>query len=105
MTVRSLALLSLAFSAAGCVAHNLRFVAPDTTPSSRYDCGVDQSECTPATHDVPEEATQSGTQFIRLPRQCQGRFNQVLVLDADSSSPRVTVTCAPSENDPNEVMN
>ena len=36
-------------------------------------------------------------QFI-LPSQCAGRIHKIVILDADSSAPRVDVTCAPAES-------
>jgi hypothetical protein len=77
--------------------HHVRMQSPDTAPGARYTCNKQSKECTPATTDVPAELNQSGTTFVNLPRQCQGRINQIVVLDADTSNPQVDVTCAPAE--------
>jgi hypothetical protein len=87
----------------GC-AHHVRLVVPHTTGSGRYDCSADKPVCVPATHDMPADAARSGTAFVVLPAQCHGRIHEVLVRDADSPSPQVTVTCAPIENAPIEEM-
>ncbi len=99
-----LPLLLLAALVSACGGRHLRLVAPDTTAGPRYTCergaaGV----CQAAVVDVPEELNQSGTVFVILPRQCQGRVHQIVVLDAESSTPRVDVTCAPRE-EPLEEM-
>jgi hypothetical protein len=76
----------------------VRLVAPDTTAASRYSCEPgDGKICTPATTDVPSDLNQTHTAFVILPRECKGRFQQIVVIDADSSEPKVDVTCAPEE--------
>jgi hypothetical protein len=101
----SLAVLGLALAAAAGCTHDLRLVVPSTTPGPRYDCSTgDTQHCVPANHDDPSEATQSGTAFVILASQCDGRIQEVLVLDAGSSSPTITVTCAPQENSAKEAM-
>ena len=85
-------------ASAGC-AHNLQLVVPDTTPGASYSC-PGRVACEPASVDDPAAAAQSGTSFVVLARQCNGRIHRILVSDAGSSSPQVTVTCAPVENDP-----
>jgi hypothetical protein len=73
---------------------NLRLAVPDTTPAQRYTCRSG-AECQPASEDVPENP--AGTLFFVLPRECQGRVNQIFVRDAGSSHAELTVTCAPAE--------
>jgi hypothetical protein len=69
---------------------------PATTPGSRYTC-KSMDSCTPATVDVPARLNQSGTTFVALPRQCAGRIHKIVILNADSSTPEIDVTCAPIE--------
>jgi hypothetical protein len=86
--------LLLVVSSLGCARH-VRLTTPDTDPAARYVCG--EGGCQPADVDVPSERNPSGTTFINLPRQCAGRIHQILIVDADSSDPKVDVTCAPAE--------
>jgi hypothetical protein len=95
--VSQLGLGWLLLAAVSCT-RNVRLVVPHSTPSARYDCSAEKKECLPAAHDVPADADRRGTAFVVLPAQCNGRIHEVLVLDADSSNPRVTVTCAALEN-------
>ena len=60
-------------------------------------CSVKGAQCQPATEDVPSDLNPHGTSFVKLPRQCQGRVHQIVILDADSDDPKVDVTCAPIE--------
>lgn len=86
--------LLLVMSAVACARH-VRLTTPDTDPGARYVCGA--GGCQPADVDVPSERNPSGTAFINLPRQCAGKIHQILIVDADSSEPKVDVTCAPAE--------
>jgi hypothetical protein len=79
-----------------CSGQRVRLVAPDTTAGARYTCRADTT-CVPATSDVPEDDNAQGTVFVTLPRECKGRFQQILVIDAGSAKPSVSATCAPPE--------
>lgn len=76
--------------------HHLRLVAPATSPGARYHCGAG-SDCTPAQTQDPAQSAKQGTVMVTLPPNCQGRFNEILIRNADSKTPDVTVTCAPPE--------
>jgi hypothetical protein len=103
-TGRVVFLIVLALLLDACGGQHLRLVSPDSTAGPRYTCEPGEGRvCQPAAVDVPEELNPSGTLFVILPRQCQGRIHQIVVLDAGSSSPRVEATCAPQE-DPLEEM-
>lgn len=80
---------------AACGSSHVRMVNPDTTGSGLYAC--DQNACRPSDVDDPAMFNQSGTQFVRLPRECKGRVNEVFVQNANSSAPQVYVRCAPAE--------
>jgi hypothetical protein len=79
---------------AGCATQHVRLAVPDTTPAQRYTCRPGKA-CEPASTDVP--ANPAGTLFFSLPRECRGRLSEIVVHDAGSSEPRVTVVCAPAE--------
>lgn len=85
----------------GCSRH-VRLESPDTSPGARYTCSS-QAPCQPANVDVPAELNRSGTVFVILPRQCEGRIHRLVIINADSSEPEVDVTCAPPD-EPIEPM-
>jgi hypothetical protein len=92
------ALSVLAALLGACGGRQVRLVSPDTTAGARYTCAPGEGGvCQPATVDVPEELNPSGTIFVILPRECQGRIHQIVVIDAGSSTPKVDATCAPQE--------
>ena len=101
VVVRSAASLALSW-AFGCSAHHVRLTTPDTDPGARYVC-LGEGPCQPADVDVPSERNRSGTKSITLPRECAGKIHQILVIDADSSEPKVDVTCAPQEEPIDEM--
>jgi hypothetical protein len=80
----------------GCTGRHVRMISPATSPGARYTCAP-AGECKPATVDVPSRLNPSGTKFVVLPRQCAGRIHQIVILNAQSSTPEVDVTCAPLE--------
>jgi len=82
----------------GC-SHHLRLAAPATSPGARYTCDKGTTPCSPAVEDNPALSTSKHTTMVILPAECKGRFNEILVRDADSSGPQVWVTCAPEEED------
>lgn len=96
-SLRILAIASVLAMTAGC-SHHVRLVFPETEKASRYICREGDDPCEPATSDIPSERNQSGTTQITMPKQCGGRFEEIVVLDADSSDPTVDVTCAAGED-------
>lgn len=84
----------------GC-AHHVRLISPSTPDSSTYVCRTTNGapNCQPSTVVDPAMANAARTAFVTLPRECNGRIQQILVRDADSSSPEVYVTCAAVVND------
>jgi hypothetical protein len=94
----------------GCAgARHVRMNAPATAPGSRYACtpierGSSEIRCQPATSDVPAEENKDGTLFFNLPSECEGRFNQIIVYDAESGHPKLAVKCAPREPSPCGAM-
>ena len=89
-------ILALALISLSACSHHLRMQSPDTAAGSRYTCSPG-AQCTPATEDVPAELNKRGTQFVALPKQCQGHIHQIVIQDADSDNPKIDVTCAPIE--------
>jgi hypothetical protein len=91
-------LVLLAALLGACSGRQVLLVSPDTTAGPRYTCAPGEGGvCQPATVDVPEELNASGTVFVILPRECQGRVHRITVIDAGSSTPKVDVACAPKE--------
>lgn len=86
-------LLLASSSLLGACAHHVKLVTPDTSPASAYECGV-EVQCQPASILDDARLNQSGTAFVALPKECRGRFQQIVILDADSSHPTVVATCA-----------
>ena len=82
-------------SSAAC-AHHVRLASPDTDPGARYVCSAD-GVCHPDDSDVPADDNPSNTTQLTLPRECNGRYHQLLIIDAGSSHPVLRVTCAPAE--------
>jgi hypothetical protein len=95
---RAAALVVVAAVSSACGSRHVRLVSPDTTAGSRYTCEPgDGKVCTPATTDVPSDLNERNTAFVILPRECKGRIQQIVVINADSSEPKVDATCAPEE--------
>lgn len=98
--LRLLGVIGLAGLLGGCERHvALKF--PDSSPGAAYVCSVtDRSveRCAPATNIDPADSDRAGTVFVILPRECQGRFNEIVIHDSGSSQPSVSVRCAPLEN-------
>jgi hypothetical protein len=88
--------------AAAC-AHHVQLKVPETERAAGpgYVCSAtthSEAKCKDATEVDPAQQNQSGTAFVILPPQCEGRFHQVTIEDADSSEPTVHVLCAAQEN-------
>lgn len=87
--------------ATGCANH-VKLAFPGASPGAQYVCRA-ETDCTPATDLVASDLNRSGTVFVTMPSQCGGHFREIVVLDADSSSPTVVVTCAPVEEPMDEM--
>jgi hypothetical protein len=94
--------LLLVLTLAACSRH-VKMEVPQTSAGARYTCAPGKA-CVPATTDVPSELNASGTAFVVLPAECKGRINRIVVLDADSSNPKLDVTCAPLEEPVQEMQ-
>lgn len=81
-----------------CAHRHVSLENPSTSPSARYICPADARPCSPATTDVPSERNPSRMTFFSLPQQCAGRIHKIVILEADTSTPHVDVTCAPFED-------
>lgn len=88
--------LSGAILLLGACSHHVKLVTPDTSPASAYECGV-ETQCQPASILDDARLNQHGTAFVALPKECRGHFQQIVILDADSSHPTVVATCAVPE--------
>jgi hypothetical protein len=84
--------VALAFALSACSGKHVRMVNPDTTRGPRYTCHVGGA-CNPATFEDEARLNPSGTKDVPLPRECGGKIQKLVVLDADSSAPRADVTC------------
>lgn len=93
-TTLSIAIVALLCSLTGC-GHHIRLETPESSPGARFVCT--SRGCEPAKVDEPQLEAEAGTRFIVLPRECGGRFAQVLVRDAGSAEPTVHVACAVPE--------
>lgn len=80
----------------GACSHHVRMEVPQTSAGARYVCEPGKA-CVPAATDVPSDLNPSNTAFVTLPTECKGHINRIVVLDADSSKPKLDVTCAPLE--------
>jgi hypothetical protein len=85
--------LLIALALIGCGSQQLRLTAPDTAVGIGYTC-TSANTCYPASVSSPEEGTQDNAIPMMLPRECNGSFHEIVVRNADSSSPEIDVTCA-----------
>jgi hypothetical protein len=83
----------VAFALLGCGSQQLRLTAPDTAVGIGYTCTA-ANTCYPASVSSPEEGTHDQAIPLSLPRECNGQFHEILIRNADSSSPEIDVTCA-----------
>jgi hypothetical protein len=77
----------------GCGSQQLRLTSPDTAPGIGYTCNAANS-CYPASVKPPEEGAHDTAVPLALPRECHGQIHEILIRNADSSSPEIDVTCA-----------
>lgn len=73
------------------------------SPERRYQCwGGKRAEpalpCLDATEDRPGEDNARNTVLVAMPSQCKGHIQEVLVRNANTSTPTVFVRCAALES-------
>jgi len=77
----------------GCGSQQLRLTSPDTAAGVSYTCTA-ANTCYPASLATPAEGQPDEALPLLMPRECGGRIHEILIRDADSSSPEIDVTCA-----------
>ena len=82
--------------AGGCT-RNVKLAVPDTSPLTGPTYVCDASGCRDNDVVDPAATNPPNTALIKLPRECGGLINELLILDSGSGSPSVIVTCAPPE--------
>lgn len=83
----------------GCGSQQLRLTSPDTTAGVSYTCTA-ANTCYPASMATPAEGQPDEAMPLLMPRECQGHVHEILIRDADSSSPEIDVTCAAAASKP-----
>jgi hypothetical protein len=92
--VSAIVLSSLA--AIGCGSQQLRLTSPQTTPGIAYTC-TSATECYPASVATAPEGQEAEAITLTLPGECKGVIHEIVVREADSSSPEIDVTCGKQE--------
>lgn len=101
--MRTLPLLLLVLGiSTGCAPKHVMLWTGESATGSLFECTqVDKSyTCVPSKDETLINETLSGTIYVNLPKECAGRFHQILLHDVPSGKPRIFVKCAPPENDP-----
>jgi len=80
----------------GCGSQQLRLTAPETSPGVSYTC-TSANTCYPASLASPAEGEPDEAIPLIMPRECQGQVHEIVIREADSSSPEIDVTCATPE--------
>lgn len=103
--MRTLSLLLLVVLSAGCAPKHVMLWTGQAGTGSLFEC--DQRDknyvCAPSKDETLVNETLSGTLYVTLPKECAGRFHQILLHDVGSGDPRVFVKCAPPENPPSST--
>jgi hypothetical protein len=81
---------------AGCGSQQLRLTAPETNAGVSYTC-TSANTCYPGSLATPAEGQPDEAIPLLMPRECQGRIHEIVIREADSSSPEIDVTCATPE--------
>ena len=81
---------------AGCGSQQLRLTSPETSAGVSYTC-TSANTCYPGSLANPVEGQPDEAIPLLMPRECQGRIHEIVIRDADSSSPEIDVTCATAE--------
>jgi hypothetical protein len=77
----------------GCGSQQLRLTAPETSPGVSYTCTA-ANTCYPASLASPAEGEPDEAIPLLLPPECHGQVHEIVIREADSSSPEIDVTCA-----------
>jgi hypothetical protein len=88
-----------ALTTVGCGSQQLRLTSPETSAGIGYTCTA-ASGCYPASVATPPEGQEAEAVVLTLPPECKGRVHEIIVREADSSSPEIDVTCARSAGAP-----
>jgi hypothetical protein len=88
-----LLLCTFALAAAGCGSPQIRLSSPDTAAGIAYTC-TSANTCYPGSAAIPEEGAKDNAIPLTLPHECAGMIHEILIRNADSSSPEIDVTCA-----------
>jgi hypothetical protein len=72
----------------------------ETGTGSLYTCTQTDNQyiCAPAKDEGQANETLSGTLYVNLPKECSGRFRQILLHNVSSGPPQVLVKCGTFEN-------
>jgi hypothetical protein len=99
MRTLSLLLLLLVCST-GCGPKHVMLWTGESGTGSLFECDEKNNNytCAPSKNETLVKETLSGTIYINLPKDCGGRFHQILLHDVRWGDPQVFVKCAPPEN-------
>lgn len=92
VAVLASATLFVAVMLLGCGSQQIRLTSPETKAGIGYTC-TSATTCYPASVMTHEGAKDEAV-ALTLPAECNGQFHEILVRNADSSSPEIDVTCA-----------
>jgi hypothetical protein len=96
MIARAGLLTGLTALTAACTRHVLLLQPVDSGSTTTWICSG--NSCQQDTTTNPAQFNQSGTTRIALPPDCHQLIHAVLIQDAQSGSPKVTVVCAAPES-------
>ena len=85
--------LAVSLGLSACGSQVIMLQTPNTTSGARFRCDAERG-CEPASVDPPLRESMPDAAYIELPDICRGRFNQLVILEPDSSTPTIEVTCA-----------
>lgn len=99
--MRTLSMLLLLLST-GCGPKHVILWTGESGTGSLYECTEkgEKNSCVPSRDETLVNETLSGTLYVNLPKDCAGRFRQILLHDVPSGHPRLFIKCAPPENAP-----
>jgi hypothetical protein len=80
----------------GCGSQQLRLTSPETTGNISYTC-TSSNTCYPASMTGQAEGQPDEALRLLMPRECHGHIHEIMIRNADSSSPEIDVTCAAPE--------
>jgi hypothetical protein len=90
---------------AGCAPKHVMLWTGTVGTGSLYECTEKDKKytCAPSKDETLVNETLSGTIYVNLPEECDGRFRQILLHDVPSGKPRIFVKCAPATNPPTDI--